>query len=72
MIWEVFKFETLSNLRDRRTIMSAFLFGPLMGPLMFSSLISTVCTPVFSACAKRSLMRPRAWRAALRPRPGTG
>jgi sodium transport system permease protein len=36
----VFAKEFLENLRDRRTLMSALLFGPLFGPLFFGLIIS--------------------------------
>ena len=36
----VFAKEFLENLRDRRTLMSAMLFGPLFGPLLFGLMIS--------------------------------
>lgn len=36
----VFAKEFLENLRDRRTLLSALLFGPLFGPLMFGLLVS--------------------------------
>ena len=32
--------EFLEGLRDRRTLMAALLFGPLLGPLMFAGMIS--------------------------------
>ncbi len=32
--------EFLENLRDRRTLMSALLFGPLFGPLLFGLMVS--------------------------------
>lgn len=35
-IFAVFVKETLENLRDRRALFSAFLFVPLMGPILFS------------------------------------
>ncbi len=34
--WTVFAKEVLENLRDRRTLLSAFLFVPLMGPVLFA------------------------------------
>lgn len=37
----VFLKEVKENLRDRRTLISAFLVGPLLGPLLFAMLIST-------------------------------
>ena len=36
----VFGKEFLENLRDRRTLVSAMLFGPLFGPLMFGFMVS--------------------------------
>src|SRR5271154_575691 len=36
----VFAKEFLENLRDRRTLMSALLFGPLFGPLFFGLIVS--------------------------------
>ncbi|MGO9949102.1 MAG: ABC transporter permease [Steroidobacteraceae bacterium] len=36
----VFAKEFLENLRDRRTLLSALLFGPLFGPVMFGMIIS--------------------------------
>ena len=36
----VFLKEVKENLRDRRTLMSAFLTGPLLGPLLFVMLIN--------------------------------
>lgn len=36
----VFWKEVTDNFRDRRTMLSALLFGPLLGPLVFSGLIS--------------------------------
>src|SRR5277367_2623684 len=36
----VFIKEFLENLRDRRTLFSALLFGPLFGPLLFGLMVS--------------------------------
>jgi len=36
----VFAKEFLENLRDRRTLLSALLFGPLFGPLLFGIMVS--------------------------------
>src|SRR6185312_232498 len=36
----VFAKECLENLRDRRTLISALLFGPLFGPLLFGLMVS--------------------------------
>ncbi|HUY83304.1 MAG TPA: hypothetical protein VMU86_01920, partial [Steroidobacteraceae bacterium] len=38
--WSVFAKEFLENLRDRRTLFSALLFGPLFGPLLFGTMVS--------------------------------
>jgi len=36
----VFRKEFLENLRDRRTLFSALLFGPLFGPLLFGAMVT--------------------------------
>jgi sodium transport system permease protein len=36
----VFAKEFLENLRDRRTLLSALLFGPLFGPILFGTMVS--------------------------------
>src|ERR1700726_3405990 len=36
----VFAKEFLENLRDRRTLVSALLFGPLFGPVLFGLMVS--------------------------------
>ncbi|MBS0613593.1 MAG: ABC transporter permease [Proteobacteria bacterium] len=36
----VFRKEFLENLRDRRTLLSALLFGPLFGPLLFAFIVT--------------------------------
>jgi sodium transport system permease protein len=36
----VFAKEFRENLRDRRTLISALLFGPLFGPLLFGAMVS--------------------------------
>jgi len=38
-IWAVFRKEFRENLRDRRTLLSALVFGPLLGPLLVSGLV---------------------------------
>src|ERR1700738_2104571 len=40
----VFAKEFLENLRDRRTLVSALLFGPLFGPLLFGFMVSRMLT----------------------------
>ena len=39
-IWRVFLKELRENLRDRRTLISALIFGPLFGPVLFASALS--------------------------------
>ena len=39
-LFTVFGKEFLENLRDRRTLLSALLFGPLFGPLLFGFMVS--------------------------------
>ena len=39
-LFTVFAKEFLDNLRDRRTLLSALLFGPLFGPLLFGLMVS--------------------------------
>ena len=39
-LFTVFAKEFLENLRDRRTLLSALLFGPLFGPLLFGVMVS--------------------------------
>jgi sodium transport system permease protein len=36
----VFAKEFLENMRDRRTLLSALLFGPLFGPILFGAMVS--------------------------------
>ncbi len=38
-IFLVFAKEFLENLRDRRTIMAALVFGPVLGPIMLAALL---------------------------------
>ncbi len=38
-IWIVFRKEVIENLRDRRTILSALIFGPLFGPLLLAGIL---------------------------------
>jgi len=38
-IWTVFRKEFFENLRDRRTILSALIFGPLFGPLLLAVML---------------------------------
>ena len=36
----VFRKEFIENLRDKRTLISALLFGPLFGPLLFGFMVT--------------------------------
>src|SRR5690606_26457712 len=38
-VWTVFLKETRDNLRDRRTLFSALLLGPTLGPVLFVALM---------------------------------
>jgi sodium transport system permease protein len=40
----VFRKESMENLRDRRTVLNALVFGPLFGPLLFLLLIGFMVT----------------------------
>src|SRR5712675_1294275 len=40
LLLTVFGKEFLENLRDRRTLLSALLFGPLFGPVLFGLMVS--------------------------------
>ena len=39
VIWTVFRKEFIENLRDRRTVFSALIFGPLFGPLLLTGIL---------------------------------
>jgi len=45
--------EVLENVRDRRTILSAFLFVPLLGPLMFAFMTSFVVDRIVGEADER-------------------
>ena len=38
-VWAVFRKEFRENLRDRRTLLSALVFGPVMGPVLVAGLV---------------------------------
>ncbi len=38
-IWAVFRKEVRENLRDRRTLLSALVFGPIFGPVLVAGLV---------------------------------
>ena len=38
-IWAVFRKEFRENLRDRRTLLSALVFGPVLGPVLVAGLV---------------------------------
>src|SRR5882724_7302122 len=40
LLLTVFGKEFLENMRDRRTLLSALLFGPLFGPILFGAMVS--------------------------------
>ena len=40
VLFTIFRKEFVDNLRDRRTLVSALLFGPLFGPVMFGLMVS--------------------------------
>lgn len=46
--WTVCRKELLDNARDRRTLFSAFVFGPLLGPVLFAVLINVLVTQTVS------------------------
>ena len=39
-LWSVFSKEVLDNFRDRRTLVSALIMGPLFGPMLFAFVIN--------------------------------
>lgn len=41
-IFTVFRKEVVDNFRDRRTLMSSLLFGPLFGPVLFAGMMAMV------------------------------
>lgn len=41
-MWTIFRKEVLENLRDRKTVMNALIVSPLLGPILFGVLISTM------------------------------
>ena len=49
----VFRKEVIENIRDRRTMLSAFLFVPLMGPLMFAFMTSFIVDRVVGQADER-------------------
>ena len=38
-VWAVFRKEFRENLRDRRTLLSALVFGPVFGPVLVAALV---------------------------------
>lgn len=44
----VFRKEALDNARDRRTLFSAFVFGPLLGPVLFAVLVNVLVSQAVS------------------------
>lgn len=43
-IWIVFLKEMLDNLRDRRTVLSSFIMGPVLGPAIFAVAMTALVT----------------------------
>ncbi|MEL6544979.1 MAG: ABC transporter permease [Myxococcota bacterium] len=56
-LWHVMRTEVRSNLRDRRTLFAAFLFGPLMGPGLFA-VVTTLTVNQVSEQADEELEIP--------------
>src|SRR5690606_17297045 len=47
--WTVCRKELVDNARDRRTLFSAFIFGPLFGPVLFAVLVNVVVSQAVSS-----------------------
>jgi sodium transport system permease protein len=47
-VWTVFRKEVVDNARDRRTLFSAFVFGPLLGPVLFAVLVNVLVSQTLS------------------------
>ena len=43
-VWTIFRKEVTENLRDRKTVMNALIVSPLLGPMLFALLITTILT----------------------------
>jgi sodium transport system permease protein len=41
-MWSVFRKEVKENLRDRRTMISTFVYGPLFGPVLFALMVTFI------------------------------
>ncbi|MDE2090276.1 MAG: ABC transporter permease [Gammaproteobacteria bacterium] len=41
-LWIVFRKEVVDNLRDRRTLLTVLVFGPLFGPLLYLGLMNVI------------------------------
>jgi len=53
IVWTVLRKEVVENLRDRRTMLSAFLFVPLMGPLLFAGMTTFMVDRVVGEADER-------------------
>jgi sodium transport system permease protein len=51
-ILTVFRKETRDNARDRRTLFRVFLFGPLLGPIIFAGMMNVVISTSLGSAAK--------------------
>jgi len=51
--WIVFVKEIIENARDRRTLISALLYGPLVGPILFAGMITMIFAQQREAAEKR-------------------
>jgi len=56
IVWTVLCKEVIENLRDRRTMFSAFLFVPLMGPLLFAGMTTFMVDRVVGEADERLRM----------------
>ena len=57
-IWAVFRKEFRENLRDRRTLLSALVFGPVIGPVLVAGLVQFSISRAEDAVRREHL----AWR----------
>ena len=57
--WIVFLKEIIDNARDRRTLFSAFIFGPLFGPALFAVLVNVMVSQTMSSIEEGSYVGGR-------------
>ncbi|HVC37818.1 MAG TPA: ABC transporter permease, partial [Gammaproteobacteria bacterium] len=41
-LWSVFRKEVIDNLRDRRTLLTVLVFGPLFGPILYVGMMNVM------------------------------